>query len=163
MAKRKLPLIVAALLLGGGTAIAATATGVLNVRLTIAATCTVGTTGDLDFGSLNVLSVLSDTQAAMQVVCSSGAPFNVSLNGGLNGTGVSDRKLKLTSGNNTIGYQIYRDAARTQVWGETVGTDTATSTGTGSTQSFTIYSRIPIQALQPVGTYTDTVTVTLTY
>lgn len=163
MAIRALTRSFFALLVGGGTALAATATGVLNVRMNITATCAIGTTGDLDHGSLNVLSALVDTQASMQVLCSSGAPFNVSLNGGLNGTGASDRKMKSTSGVNTISYQLYRDAARSQVWGETIGVDTATSTGTGATQSFTIYSRVPAQTLQPVGTYTDTVTVTLTY
>lgn len=63
----------------------------------------------------------------------------------------------------TIGYALYRDSGRTQNWGETVGTDTVAGTGDGNVQAITVYGRVPAQATPGVGTYTDSVTVTVTY
>jgi len=37
------------------------------------------------------------------------------------------------------------------------------NTGTGSSQSFTVYGRIPTQTTPSPDTYTDTITVTVTY
>jgi spore coat protein U-like protein len=62
-----------------------------------------------------------------------------------------------------VNYSLFRNATRTQVWGQTIGTDTVTGTGTGANQALTIYGRVPAQAVPPPGTYTDTVTVTITY
>jgi len=49
------------------------------------------------------------------------------------------------------------------VWGNTIGTNTVASTGTGAAQSFTVYGRIPSQTTPAPATYTDTITVTVTY
>jgi spore coat protein U-like protein len=49
------------------------------------------------------------------------------------------------------------------VWGNTVGTDTVAATGSGAAQSYTVYGRITAQTTPAPGTYTDTITVTVTY
>ena len=69
----------------------------------------------------------------------------------------------MTAGSHTIQYGIYKDSAHAQPWGNTVGTDTVSSAGIGSSQSFTVYGRIPPQTTPTPGTYTDTITVTVTY
>lgn len=51
----------------------------------------------------------------------------------------------MTSGAATIDYSTYSNGGRTTNWGETVATDTVSTTGTGSTQSFTVYGRVPTQ------------------
>ena len=79
------------------------------------------------------------------------------------GTGATVAVRKMTSGANTVNYTLYRDAARTLVWGTTIGTDTVTGTGNAANQAITIYARTPTQTVPPPGTYTDTVTVTITY
>lgn len=145
-------------------AIGATSTGVFNVRLTVAASCAVGAVADIDHGSVTALTSTVDALATLQMTCTSGAPYNIGLSSGQHGTGVSDRKMKVGTGTETVNYQLYRDAARTQVWGETLGTDTMAGVGTGTAQSQTIYSRVLAQpGLLRVGVYTDTVTVTVTY
>jgi spore coat protein U-like protein len=58
---------------------------------------------------------------------------------------------------------LYSNAGRTTVWGNTVGTDTVAGTGTGATQSLTVYGRVPVQSTPGAGTYTDTVITTVTY
>jgi len=66
-------------------------------------------------------------------------------------------------GANSVAYQLYRDSGRTQVWGNTVGTDTVAGTGTGSAQPLTVYAIVPAQTTPPAGTYTDTVVVSVTH
>lgn len=52
---------------------------------------------------------------------------------------------------------------RTTVWGNTVGTDTVSATASGSAQSHTVYGRVPPQTSPAPASYTDTITVTVTY
>ena len=49
------------------------------------------------------------------------------------------------------------------MWGNTVGTNTIAGTGSGGSQSYTVYGRVPPQTTPAAATYTDTITVTVTY
>jgi spore coat protein U-like protein len=49
------------------------------------------------------------------------------------------------------------------VWGITIGTDTVSATGNGAAQTHTVYGRVPAQTTPAPATYSDTVTVTVTY
>jgi spore coat protein U-like protein len=69
----------------------------------------------------------------------------------------------MTSGTATVGYRMYVDASHATNWGNTVGIDTISGAGTGSQQTLTIYGRIPAQATPAAATYSDMVTVTVTY
>jgi spore coat protein U-like protein len=62
-----------------------------------------------------------------------------------------------------VTYSLYSDSGRATVWGNTVGTNTVAGTGNGASQSYTVYGRAPAQTTPAAGTYTDTVTVTVTY
>jgi spore coat protein U-like protein len=72
------------------------------------------------------------------------------------------------NGGNSMQYNLYTNAARTQVWGDGTGGTAKVSDSqlvvVGTSQySYTAYGRIPaLQNLGP-GTYTDTITVTLNY
>ncbi|MBN6743443.1 spore coat protein U domain-containing protein, partial [Acidithiobacillus sp. MC6.1] len=63
----------------------------------------------------------------------------------------------------TLSYGLFQDAAYTTNWGNTVGTDTKTGTGNGSAQALTVYGQIPAGQYPAPGTYTDTITATITY
>jgi len=69
--------------------------------------------------------------------------------------------MSFSSANLTYG--LYRDAARTLPWGSTVGTNTTSGTGTGVTQTQTVYGRAAAQTTPPPGTYSDSVVVTVGY
>jgi spore coat protein U-like protein len=62
-----------------------------------------------------------------------------------------------------VTYGIYRDASHSSPWGDTLGSNTHTGTGTGAVQNFTGYGLIPAQPTPPALTYQDTVVVTVTY
>ncbi len=141
---------------------AATVTTNLGVRIVIQNACTVATPGDLDFGTQGVLAANIDNTATLNVTCTSGAAYNIGLGVGA-GSGATVTTRKMTNGAATVNYTMWRDAGRTQNWGNTVGTDTLASTGTGTAQAHTIYGRVPPQTTPAAGTYTDTVVVTVTY
>jgi spore coat protein U-like protein len=124
--------------------------------------CTVGAV-TLDFGTpTGVLTSAVPGTSTITVQCATGTAYNVGLNGGLNsGANINARKMVL--GGNSVAYQLYRDSGRTQVWGNTVGTDTVAGTGNGSAQNLTVYGNVPAQTTPPAGTYQDTVVVSVTY
>ncbi|MER9295295.1 spore coat U domain-containing protein [Mesorhizobium sp. M0621] len=165
MLKRSLASSIAALaaIMLSGPAFAATATGNMTVRITIQAECKVQTASDLDFGTKGVIDANVDLTSTIGVQCTSGQTYNVGLSAG-GGAGATVTARKMTGpAAATISYALYRDAARTQNWGITVGTDTVTGTGNGSVQNLTVYGRVPPQATPAAGVYTDTVAITVTY
>ena len=62
-----------------------------------------------------------------------------------------------------VTYGLYRDAARSLAWGSTIGTNTASGTGTGLTQTQTVFGRMPTQTTPKPGAYSDSVVVTVGY
>jgi spore coat protein U-like protein len=81
---------------------------------------------------------------------------------------IASRQMRLAAGTDLLAYNLYRDAGRSLVWGDTIGTNTVTQNLTvgnfaSSSVTFTIFGRIT--ALQDVraGTYNDSLTVTVTY
>jgi spore coat protein U domain-containing protein, fimbrial subunit CupE1/2/3/6 len=154
--------LVVGLALANGTAHGATATTTFGVQITITAACTISSASTLSFGSQGVLTANVDQTSTIQVQCTNTTPFNIGLNAGT-GTGATVTNRKMTGGANTIGYALYSNSGRTTNWGNTVGTDTVASTGTGAAQSFTVYGRVPPQTTPAPAAYSDTVTVTVTY
>jgi spore coat protein U-like protein len=128
---------------------------------TILSTCNVSATS-VNFGSQGLLAGNTDAQGTLSIQCSPSLPYTVSLNGGNSGaTNPTQRQMSFSGANVTYG--LYRDAARTLPWGSTVGTDTASGTGTGVTQTQTAYGRVAAQTTPKPGSYTDSVVVTVGY
>jgi spore coat protein U-like protein len=144
----------------GGTAEANFA---FSVTATVQRTCFItATPTTLDFGSVGLLNTARNGTSTISVQCVSGTPYKVGLDGGLHsGSDISARRM--AQGTNSVAYQLYRDAARTLVWGNTPGSDMVAATGTGSPQILTVYGQVPAQPTPPAGTYQDTVVVSVTY
>jgi len=141
---------------------AATTNTTFSVTATLQATCTINSASALNFGTVGMLTANVDQTSTIQVTCTNTTPYNIGLDIGT-GTGASVATRKLTSGGTTVNYTLYSDSGRSTLWGNTVGTDTVTATSNGSAQSYTVYGRIPTQSTPAPGTYTDTITVTVTY
>ncbi len=145
-----------------GAAIAATATGTFQSQIQIVAECNVTATNTLNFASSGLLDSNVDTTAVFTVQCTDTTTYSVGLDDGTT-TGGSITTRLMTDGSATVSYQMFSDSGRTTNWGETVGSDTVAGTGNGSTQNYTIYGRVPVQTTPAPATYTDTVTITVTY
>ena len=161
--QRKLILTLAAgLVLASGAVYGATTTTTFTVQMTITASCTIVSASTLNFGSNGVLTANVDQTSTLQVQCTNTTPYNIGFDAGA-ATGATVTTRKMTSGGATIGYSLYSNSGRTTNWGNTVGTDTVSATGSGASQSYTVYGRVPPQATPAPATYTDTITVTVTY
>ena len=158
----KAALTACVLLSWSSTSHAASTTSTFAVQVAITATCTINSASTLNFGTQGILATNVDQTSTIQVTCTNTTPYNIGLDAGT-GTGASVATRKLTSGANTVNYTLYSDSGRTTVWGNTVSTDTQAGTGTGSAQSYTVYGRIPTQTTPAPGSYSDTITVTVTY
>jgi spore coat protein U-like protein len=130
-----------------------------------AATCTIGSVTSLAFGSYNVYSAAPlDSAGTINYDCvPANAPVGVSLSAGTAG---SFNPRQLYSGANTLGYNIYVNAARTTVWTSTPVTTFATGQcqgqcGNGVYVSY--YGRIFAQQDAATGAYSDTITVTINF
>jgi spore coat protein U-like protein len=141
---------------------AATATSTFTVQMTVTSSCVINSTSTLNFGNQGVLIANVDNTTAVQVQCTNTTPYNIGLDAGT-GSGATVTTRKMTNGSNTINYSLYSDSGRATVWGNTVGTNTVSGTGSGASQSYTIYGRVPPQTTPAAATYTDTITVTVTY
>jgi spore coat protein U-like protein len=89
-------------------------------------------------------------------------PQNFSFNQGVNASSITARQMRGSS-SNLVGYGLYSDPSRTSNWGNTVGTDTIAGTATGAPQNYTVYGRVPAQPTPAPDSYTDVITVTITY
>jgi spore coat protein U-like protein len=141
---------------------AATTTSTFTVQMTVTSSCVINSSSTLSFGSQGVLGANVDNTSTIQVQCTNTTPYNIGLDAGT-GTGATVTTRKMSNGANTINYSLYSDSGRATVWGNTIGTNTVAATGSGASQSYTVYGRVPPQTTPAAATYTDTITVTVTY
>jgi spore coat protein U-like protein len=150
-----------------GPSAATTATGSFQVTANVVSACAVSASV-LNFGSsIDPLSAGTplDGSSTISVQCTNTTPYAVALNAGGNAGGASNFTARaMRNGSNSMGYQLYIDSARSTVWGDgTASSSTVSGTGSGSTQSLSLYGRVPSLAGAVPGLYSDTVTVTITY
>ncbi|MDK3017345.1 Csu type fimbrial protein [Pseudodonghicola flavimaris] len=147
-----------------GPVVAQTATATFGVQIVISDDCEVTSTETLDFGTQGVLTTAVTSSADLQITCTTGTGYSIGLNeGATTGGTTATRLMEVSGGGATIGYELYSDSARTSNWGDTIGTDVVTGTGTGAAQTYTVYGTVPSQTTPAAGTYTDTITVTVTF
>lgn len=128
------------------------------------AACNVSAT-NVAFGTYNPFSGTAlDSTGTVTVDCDllTLTPYTVSLSTGGSGT-YTPRTMD--SGGNKLQYNLYTDLTRTTIWGNGSG-GTGTVSGSallGTPQNHTVYGRIPASQNPVVGSYTDAITVTVTF
>ena len=122
------------------------------------AACTVSAIG-VNFGNYDVFGTLAtDITGTVSINCNKSSLYTISLNGG-SGTFAS---RTMTNGANTLTYNLYLDVTRLTIWGDG-SPGTGIVSATAKTASHTVYGRIPALQNAPVGNYTDTIIVTMTF
>jgi len=131
--------------------------------------CIVAATA-LAFGAYDQLAVANTTgTSTVNIRCTNGAVATMALNGGVNGSLATTRKMKDSVSGGILNYNLYTTAGNTTVWGDgTSGsaTQTYTSANSATTQPFTVYGTIAAAqtaAISAAATYQDTITVTVTF
>jgi spore coat protein U-like protein len=120
----------------------------------------------LSFGTYDPGAATSPrSTGAVTVQCLVGLlpSFTVALSAG----GSNDFTMRtMSNGSNRLAYNLYVDSNRMMIWGDgTGGTSTQSFSGLLSllSTSFTVYGRAPKSQYAAPGSYTDTITVTVTY
>lgn len=135
--------------------LAASDTSEMTVSLTVEDECTIAA-GNLTFTSAGIISQNIDNSANLTVECTKGSGYQIALSG-------TPGSRKMTSGTNTVSYDLYQDSDHSVAWGTTQGTNTKDGTADGTSQTVTVYGRVPSGQNVAAGTYTDTVTATIWY
>ncbi len=137
----------------------------LSVTASVAANCTISTSpvafGAYDPVSANAVTALNGT-GTVTVACTKGAAATVDLGQGSNYLAPN---RQMNAGANLMIYQLYQDAARTQVWGSTVPTGTMKTYNSVSSAPtiLTVYGQVPAGQNVGIGIYNDTVLATINY
>ncbi len=114
--------------------------------------------GDYDPLGANAAAPL-DVSGQIQYQCKGGARPVVTLSAG---DGGAFQPRRLSQGADSLAYNLYRDAGRTEVWGDgTAGTVTV-SAGTGRV-TLVVYGRIFPGQAAAAGDFADTVIATLNF
>lgn len=120
----------------------------------------------LNFGSFNPLTGNSvDSTGTITVTCLlqlSG--YTIALSSGNSG---SYNPRRMTSGANTLDYNLYTDNSYSQIWGDNTGGSIIVDGGSSllGSRNHTVYGRIPLSTQRgaSVGNYSDSITITITY
>ena len=147
---------------------AATVTALFPVHVTVVPSCDISTTG-LEFGLWSHAHGSLAANGTIGIVCGRGIDYHVSLSAGSHyGPGSNLRQLAGPDPNRLLPYALYKDASRTQEWGDQnfsnsypQGTSFS-GTGTSRPQTHTVYGSVQGSTDRiPPGSYSDTVLVTV--
>ncbi|HVV63720.1 MAG TPA: spore coat U domain-containing protein [Pseudolabrys sp.] len=159
----KAALVVVVLLLPSASTRGAFVTTNFQVQITITDACVISGVNDLDFGSQSSLASAVTSTSTFNVNCTLGLPYTIGLSVGGGAGATTATRLMTGPGGATVTYSLYQDVAHTLVWGSSIGTDTVAAVGTGLAVPYTVYGQVPAQSTPATGTYTDTITITVTY
>lgn len=129
--------------------------------------------GVINFGQVASLPANVDAASAtgagsIVIQCTPGAAVTIALDNGLNASGsiAAGRNLKNTANTDTLSYQLYQDSGHNTVWGNgsNGGSTLSLTASSSAAQTLPVFARLFARTPTPsAGTYTDTVTVTVSY
>jgi spore coat protein U-like protein len=145
-------------------------TGSMPVSITLVSACTSVSASPMSFGSASAEQAGQATaQSTITVNCNDGAAYSIDLDNGLqpeSGTGLNIRQVRNQSQSNQyLPYRLFLDSSESSAWGsgQASGSVATGVMGGAGTANHTVYGRVYYGTTSQAGTYTDTVTVTVTY
>lgn len=151
---------------GGESVQAASETANLTVDATVLSSCSI-TTLAVNFGTYDPMGTHAtaalNAQGEVRVTCVDGLPINVRLDQGATPDGASTPAAPVrqmagtgTAAGDFLAYNLFTDAGRTDVWGDTALTG-VDDTGSGVEEVHLIYGQVPAGQNPQAGDYLDTV------
>lgn len=142
-----------------GRAALADETANLQVTAQVDASCTL-TGGTLAFGTYTATAIEpTESDADIGYSCAPGTNIILSLDAG--GQAQGENRGMAGPGGATLAYQLYKDDARSQVWGIGPANGVTISGTPGTPQTVPVYGAIGPGQQTAAGAYTDTVLITL--
>ncbi len=129
-------------------------------RVNVERVCQVSAT-DINLGTYFATTTSPTTRpGTITIQCTPNIMGSISANPGTGSSSYTNRVL--SSGSNTINYNLYTNAGLTTIFGDgTGGSQSISGTTTGGTQITNYYASIPPGQFDPVGTYSSNVVLTL--
>jgi len=125
------------------------------------------TATSVNFGTYDVfVTTPDDSTGTITIVCDRNtSPVRTSIGPSPNSGGFNPRQMRRTPGVVRLNYNLFTNAARTTIWGDgTAGTSTVSSNARRNRPvTLTVYGRIPAEQDVRIGSYSETLTVTITY
>jgi spore coat protein U-like protein len=122
------------------------------------AQCSLSAQG-VNFGSYDVFNNVGlDSTGNIGVTCDISTAYSLSLSPG----GGPYASRSMADGPNLLNYNLYTDAARAVIWGDGTG-GTGVVSGSGTTANHTVYGRISARQNVSLGSYSDSITVTVNF
>jgi spore coat protein U-like protein len=140
------------------------ATTTFQVTANVNAQCTVSAV-NLTFPAVDPLNSQTDGATTVTVNCTKNSAYTVGLSAGTT-SGATIGQRKMANGPDTMDYNLYTNAGRTTVWGNSVGSwVSGNGAGMGTASVLDVYGRVAAgQTNLAVGTFTEsTITVTVSY
>jgi spore coat protein U-like protein len=147
-------------------------TASMAVSTSVAMSCNITATPSLNFSVYDPTSENDNlATAAIESTCTIGGAAIITLGQSSDSVGESTEALPLrrmlgssvANAGTFLAYNLYKDSARTTVWGNTAGTGLSfTANDSGTTESI-VYGKIAKNLPAAQGVFGDTIAVTLTY
>lgn len=149
-----------------------TSSATIGITANVLAACSAGTIagGTTIFGTFNfgtqyyliypVAVTGAQNAGAISVQCANQVPYKIVLSAGNSGI-VSQRYMKGTATpSNHVNYNLYTDPAHMTIWDDING---LAKVGNGTQQNTPVYGLLPAQNTPAKDTYTDIITVTVSW
>jgi len=146
------------LAVGASQSLAAVDTEPFQVTANVVSSCSIAAIADLAFGAYDPASVTPDlAQTTANVTCTLATTYGLTINDGLN----TGRRMK-DAGTNHLDYEVYSDVGMLQVWPSSAPGVAGVGLGLTAVPHI-IYGSIAAGQNVPTGSYTDTLTMTVTW
>lgn len=133
-----------------------------DVTATVINNCNISAT-NVSFAATGVLGTALNATGTITAQCTNGDAYQIALDGGSSGN-LAARQMQRSGGGGAVNYQLYVDSAHTTAWGDgTGGTAMVTGTGSGNQQGINVYGVVPAQNTPAPGSYSDTITATISF
>ena len=157
-------LLAAGLIAASTGALATAITATFQVQATVHKECTVSAV-NLTFPADDPANTQNDGSTTVTVNCTKNTTYTVGLTAGTTAGATIAQRL-MASGPDLMNYNLYTDAARSSIWGNTAGSwVSGTGAGMGTPQALTVYGQVAGgQTNLAAATYTEAaITVNVTF
>ena len=138
--------------------------GVVPLVSLAATTCTITANASMAFGTYDVYATADLTSSTtVTYLCKGFGAHDTAQIGISTGAGGSFTPRTMSSGANSLDYNLYQDAACTTIWGDGTGGSSLMTVAQRTMVSVPVFGRIPALQDAVVGAYSDSVVVTIYY
>jgi spore coat protein U-like protein len=102
----------------------------------------------------------TDSAGSVGVTCDAATPYSISLS---TGGSANYASRTMTAGGHSMSYNLYADPGHNTIWGDGAAGGSSTVNGSGTSANHPVYGRMAARQDAHVGSYIDSINVTLDF